>query len=1285
MWAGQTTRVAIPNLNGVELVPRLNGGANLVLREITNHHTPSLLKSFDELIVNTADIAVETALKGGKVKDFTRVSYINIEFDPRSGAFTIENDGPGIPIAVHQAISKKHGRPIYIPEIAFCHLLSGSNLEKAADNVKGGTNGVGAKIANINGEEFDVETVAYDTDGSKLLYRQKCLDRMKVINPPQIYDISKPETLPDPKNIPTPHTRIRMVPAYSVLGYKGLGPKDNPQHWAVVFKDIFAWLLLRACQLSVYVGDGVRVSLNGMVLPVNTPTDLARIQLTKFGNITDGEVFPFDTVITPKDPEFKRFPWRVSILLSPKITKFEHTSIINGVVCSSGSHLTHLRSQFRDAALKNVKKFMEDKELKIKPADICNQMILVVSGPLPGADWTGQRKDELSVPSSLLTHYTFSPSWLSDVAQHLTALYLEKLGKKTRKGKKKEDIDKYTEAGKAGQRKGGPVASLAGAEGDSAITLMQAGATLGGSIRGAPDFEYLGLFSLGGVPINAAKQIEKITALDGKSEYVLRKKLLEENKRWNALMQALNLDYGKNYVSDVEFNTLHYKEFIFCFDADVDGAGKIAGIMLTNIFTFWPALLQRGFVKWFMTPVIRLYPKTAKTDAQKAKVGPIKEFYLESEFHSWIEDPAGAGCSEAELSKRFEVIYYKGLGSHAEFEQPRMFEDFFKRLYTFTLDDMAPEMFATYFGKDTAPRKAELSKPQEELTPQIANYLHTTRTVPCTIQMKMFAKAFKLDAMERQLPGALDSFTTGRRKAFAGARKRFNHGHGKCQTFQLAGYVADQMAYHHGDQSMKDNITRMCQTFPGARVLPFLIGSGSFGTQIKGGKDAANARYTKVSLNVDLCKAMFPPEDDWILNYEFVDGERAEPKSYVPVICCTVLDNMEVPSEGWNYRCWARCPSQVIAITRAYCDPTHPGHAIMMELMMPDSVPSAAGKTPEQRFAQYATAFPLTVGIPLPQNFRMVGEKLLHFGRYELHVAPGDAAGAKGARITITELPFRYWSSNVEKMLRAKDEDGNYTEKAQLVKKVRDNSGKTKIKVVVDLQPGALATIQGKYGSEGIDPIEAFLGLYSGFTSGLNLIRPVKTGHGELLEFGENYHAVVSFHLGYRQQLYEKRFKRKYILVKLKIRLEEEILRYIELTGTNPELKISSIVEHEGAARKILAEHKFPRIHQSKIKQPGFSSLKELEACVVEAVGGEISSAEEEEDVKPTYNYILNLRERDLIKTAYAKREQKLAKLREEMTQIEGILQEKPFPAASVWLQEINTLERVLANQGPYM
>jgi DNA topoisomerase-2 len=82
---------------------------------------------------------------------------------------------------------------------------------------------------------------------------------------------------------------------------------------------------------------------------------------------------------------------------------------------------------------------------------------------------------------------------------------------------------------------------------------------------------------------------------------------------------------------------------------------------------------------------------------------------------------------------------------------------------------------------------------------------------------------------------------------------------------QLAGYVAEHSAYHHGEASLCQTIVGMAQDYVGSNNLNLLMPVGQFGTRLMGGKDHASPRYIFTYLN-PLTRLVFPEDDDPLLD-----------------------------------------------------------------------------------------------------------------------------------------------------------------------------------------------------------------------------------------------------------------------------------------------------------------------------------------------------------------------------------------------------------------------------------
>jgi DNA topoisomerase-2 len=83
---------------------------------------------------------------------------------------------------------------------------------------------------------------------------------------------------------------------------------------------------------------------------------------------------------------------------------------------------------------------------------------------------------------------------------------------------------------------------------------------------------------------------------------------------------------------------------------------------------------------------------------------------------------------------------------------------------------------------------------------------------------------------------------------------------------QLAGYVAEHSAYHHGEVSLCSTIIGMAQNFVGSNNLNLLQPIGQFGTRYQNGKDAASPRYIFTKLS-KLTRFLFHDADDHVVDY----------------------------------------------------------------------------------------------------------------------------------------------------------------------------------------------------------------------------------------------------------------------------------------------------------------------------------------------------------------------------------------------------------------------------------
>lgn len=1218
MWAGALVKTTIPNLQG--LTPE--GKAC----EISADQTPALLKIIDEAMVNASDHAVEHSTGRDRVK------RISLDFDRATGRVTVENDGPGLPVEVHPGVTAmlkpKLGRDVYVPEVAFAVTMTGRNMDKGADSVKGGVNGLGAKLINLHSDEFVVETVS-----GGAFYIQKFWDRLRQRAPPAIFSVTSAQGKKLAPARRKPHTRVSFVPAYAELGYT-LGEGGR---LSVADADALdAWCRLRAHLLAAYVGPRVETLYNGARADTTSAESLAALLLSG----ADATIMPCEA----KAPSRKSLSLAVSIV--PTNRHFQCVSVINGVNSPSGTHVKYIRGLLATAVAARLQKATRDEKSSRVPREATKYLHVTVVGQVPGADWGGQRKDEIQMPISALQAYKIPPKRLGEVADaiaHHVLSVADTPARATRK--KKVKVDKYTSAQLAGTRRSAECRLLL-AEGDSAITLLRAGLTLGKGKKappGAPSFELCGVMSLSGVIMNARRQVTEVKGAVGASRTV-RSSKLQQNKTLSALMDVLGLDYGRDYVSDADMRTLRYGSVVICTDQDLDGTGKILCLVLVWFHLFWPALIRRGFVKRFMTPVIRVYPSDRKQEA--------REFIYEDEFRRWAEGQGG----EAEVARTHQVRYYKGLASH-DTEVRAMFADFASALYTFTLSDRSAELFHAYFGEDPRLRREALLEPLQPLSEDALAAIHREQAISCDLQLEVDAKAYKLEDLHRKLPCVADGLQVTRRKIVTAALRRFGRNNREIKVFVFGGFVTQEMFYHHGDLTLNQTITKMAQRFPGALHFPYLTGIGQFGS--RHGEKIASPRYISVCLAAPFAKAMLPAADLRHLPYVHEEGERAQPTHLLPVLPAALLESCQIPSEGWSHKSFARDLGQVLALTRAYIagDPdvtaVADAYAESGELSL-DSCGASA-----ESIAAVKARFPLDVSlhsvetaIKLPVNaalrarlLRRRRNTLYSYGLYRLEEVTDRKKKHTMTTIIVTELPLKVTTSaflaTLEKEARQ-----------SLIEDVVDRSGDLNVEIHISVTPENMRAIQAKFSKPGLDAIEEFLLLRVSLSPQLNYFGL----NGQVLELGD-YHSVFFIWAPLRRDLYAVRLRTEEVLQRLRLRVARETIRYI---GIARELDLTSLKD-EAKASAALTGLGFPLVDHGLLASPKFATAAELERDVI---GGR----------RATHGYLLNLRQSELVKSALARRVEEAERIEARIAELGRLLGEAPFAGASLWSAEIDAV-----------
>lgn len=155
-------------------------------------------------------------------------------------------------------------------------------------------------------------------------------------------------------------------------------------------------------------------------------------------------------------------------------------------------------------------------------------------------------------------------------------------------------------------------------------------------------------------------------------------------------------------------------------------------------------------------------------------------------------------------------------------------------------------------------------------------------------------KEFSLYDNVRSIPHLFDGMKPSQRKAIFGVQLRGENA-AEIQVERLAAQVAAATDYHHGTGSMESTIIGMANNYAGTNNMNVFIPSGQFGSRLT--KDAAAGRYIFTRFS-PLFRQLFKKEDDSILNNIIVDGEKIEPKYYIPLLPMMLVNGAQGTGTG---------------------------------------------------------------------------------------------------------------------------------------------------------------------------------------------------------------------------------------------------------------------------------------------------------------------------------------------------------------------------------------------------
>ena len=553
---------------------------------------------------------------------------------------------------------------------------------------------------------------------------------------------------------------------------------------------------------------------------------------------------------------------------------FEQVSFVNGIwTIRGGKHVDYLSNQIASqlCIMINSKK----KDMDIKPQHIKNFLMLFVKSTITNPTFDSQTKDLLTTPVTKfggvkpeVSEKFIEKLYKSDIVAQAIALFemnTNKTMKKTdgKKATKLKGMVKLEDANFSGTNKSNEC-TLILTEGDSAKSMALAGLSEIGQ-------DYYGVFPLRGKLMN----VKDVTL-----------KKLMENEEIQNIKKILGLESNKNYI---DINDLRYGSVMIMSDQDHDGS-HIRGLVINMFYSLWPSLAKRdGFIKTLLTPIIKVRNKRTKE---------IISFYTIREYDIWMK-------SNTNMNE-WNVKYYKGLGTSNDEEAKEYFKNM--RMINYKHEGQRCEncIDLAFNKKRSDDRKKWLEGYKQD---DILEGYEGTQDVSYSDFINKELIHFSVHDVKRSVPSMVDGLKPSQRKILYSCFKR--NLITETKVSQLAGYVSENAAYHHGDASLQAAIIAMAQDFVGSNNLNLLKPNGQFGSRRLGGKDASASRYIFTELERTTFK-IFRKDDNALLKYLDDDGFPIEPEYYVPIIPMALVNGCVGIGTGFSTNIPAFNPLDVV-------------------------------------------------------------------------------------------------------------------------------------------------------------------------------------------------------------------------------------------------------------------------------------------------------------------------------------------------------------------------------------
>ena len=288
-------------------------------------YVPAFLKLFDEIFSNSVD----------ESRRNKKLDTIKVVVDLKKNTISVRDNG-GIPVVMHKEAK------MYVPEMIFSKLRSGSNFDDTENRDWVGTNGLGSTLVNIFSKKFVVKTC----DG-KNTFEQTFTDNMSKRTKPKVTSVGRG------------FTEITFEPDLERFGLTSI---DEP-HCKMMEKRLYD---------AAASNPNLKIYLNGKQIQFGTFEDYCKM-------------YAGDSVVYEKGKK-----WEVAFAPSQG---FRHVSVVNSALTKDGgTHVNYITDQVVDYLRERIKK---KSKVDLKPSEIKNHLFVFINCTVNNPSYSSQTKEKL--------------------------------------------------------------------------------------------------------------------------------------------------------------------------------------------------------------------------------------------------------------------------------------------------------------------------------------------------------------------------------------------------------------------------------------------------------------------------------------------------------------------------------------------------------------------------------------------------------------------------------------------------------------------------------------------------------------------------------------------------------------------------------------------------------------------------------------------------------------------------------------------------------------------------